>query len=511
MWAKRRRHIAPAAATYVVPVWCYRAEHPLRTGVKGKLYHRCDFVGPIVDAIIHKHEQLASADDPFDIFQQLRKKRQKAEILDVTEVEKQKLDDARELVRATGVKKKPTTETWQCAGCGTTDKTHQHQTKESLVCKCGAVVRMGGRVIHTHRERLGADEADDATTHADRVRVEANAFDGEAPTADERRQKRALVGKVTNVGASSRLLDAQRRAEQAAAKEQLATRVADGDALSTKEDSKLFKIVGELDAMFRLLAPVDSKIKSTTRRSADRLWKLAARHASSCTRIDCCELRIFHRPTSVVATAVFEIILERIIHGLLVIDSVPRQHVLDLSTRLNRSASHINAGMLTQINGVKAVLSILDTPHFKICTPCAPQAVVATPAPVPVPAPARSRSRRVVTVFARTDSTMSVEGGGSPPLGPTMMLRDAVVQMFLAHESTMPTSVRDGATRAIQDPAFAQACESLRSLHKLGDDQQLAFCVLNAVAREQARDVGPFMAPPGKPGCVMPPGNDGCG
>jgi hypothetical protein len=75
-----------------------------------------------------------------------------------------------------------------------------------------------------------------------------------------------------------------------------------------------------------------------------------------------------------------------------------------------------------------------------------------------------------------------------------VQLRDAVSTVFLAHRSELPVAVRDGAQRAVQSAGFLEACRGLADLRN-SSLQCMAFCILNAVRREQAaQEPGPSFA-----------------
>ena len=490
MKARREKWVA-------IPEYCYKHEHPLRCGMAGKLYHKSDLLGPIVDSIKRLHERGDSESDPFNLFERSNKKKKLP--LDHAEQEHQRHQDAMTKRKALGWKAgQPAV--WACPSCATTDTRLQHQTKDALVCQCGYVVRMGGPIISTHRDKLGAEEGEDKTQHADRPFQERDKYSSDAPTAQERRAQRAYASKVTNVGGRvkgcGRLCDVQKISEQAADKAEREALVDAGLAITHKEETKGFRVAQHLDGMFRSLAPVEHNVKACVRRAADQLWTKAVMHCRNCPRSDCCELRLTSRNVSVVATAVFEITLERLIHGELEVEFVTRQHLVDLQARLQRSATYSQASTLTQVNTAKAMINIMQAPAFDVYEQCAPTLVEAAPAASPAPArPAKAKTSPLrITPFARTDSSVSCDEG-SPKVDDVVQLRDTVGKVFLAHQSELPISVRDGAYRAIQAPGFAQTCKDLEILQPYSL-QCVAFCVLNAVAREQANDAGPsFMAP----------------
>ena len=463
--------------------WCYKHEHPLRVGLPGKLYHCNDFVTPITDSIGRLHERSGgSTEDAFGVFTVPRKRRK---------VKPPELNAPNPL--PTGPMPR-----WTCKGCGSTDEHSWIRHKEATCCPCGFVVFMGS-MVSTHREKMGAAAAEDKTQHADAVYDRGtDRFDRPAPTKEQRRMDRMLPASTTRLPGKrlkgiGRFCDAQVRLENTAAKDILAAEVAAGNAMEYREGTKFANILGQLDATFRQLAPVDHVVKRTTRQVAEKLWITATRHCRSCARSDCCELRLVERTTAIIAGAVFHTTLERMLHGVVDDSGTTREHLLDLQARTQRSMT--NASALTQINTAKVMINILQAPGFDPTAECAPKATIAAsvtkraacPTHVRTKHPGGSHPLSVRAPFARTDSSMSCDGGGSPVPTDVVELRDAVCRVFIAHNSELPVAVRDGASRAIQSPGFSKSCKDMDSLRTYSLNA-VAFCVLNAVWREQHAD-----------------------
>ena len=92
---------------------------------------------------------------------------------------------------------------------------------------------------------------------------------------------------------------------------------------------------------------------------------------------------------------------------------------------------------------------------------------------------------------------MSICSTGETSPTPSKLLewRNAITAIFVAHRAELAVAVRDSALRVIQVPAFIKSCESEPKLAALNDNQ-LAYCVLNAVAMEQAAaDSASFSVP----------------
>lgn len=465
------------------PEWCYKHEHPLRVGIPGKLYHRYDFLTPILNSMDRLQERSGgTTEDAFGVFTIPRKRRK---------VEPPELNALKPL--PSGPKPR-----WTCKGCGSTDEHLWVRHKEATSCPCGLVVFMGS-MVSTHREKLGAAANDDKTQHADAVYDRGtDRFDRPAPTKEQRRMDRLLPAKGTclpdkRLKGIGHICTAQVLLEKTAAKDILAAEVAAGNAMEYREGTKFANILGQLDATFRQLAPVDHAVKRTTRQVAEKLWITATHHVRRCGRSDCCELRLVERTPAIIAGAVFHATLERMLYGVVGDAGTTREHLLDLQARTQRSMT--NASALTQINTAKVMINILQAPGFDPTAECAPKATVAGAVAqrAACPVPVRTKHHgdinplSVRATFARTNSSMSCDGGGSPVPTDVVQLRDAVCRVFIAHNSELPVAVRDGASRAIQTPGFSKSCKDMESLRNYSLNA-VAFCVLNAVWREQHAD-----------------------
>lgn len=473
-----------ASAYESTPAYCYPHEHPLRCGRPGQSYWKHDFVTPICDSLTRMVEGNA-IDDAFGIFEPPAKKK-RASLLDEAEEAHRKEAEKRREPGANFVAGPPPP-TWTCPCCANTDVRLQVQLKDALVCKCGYVVHLGGVMVATHREKLGAEESEDKTQHADRVREQTfSKYDRPALTLDERRKERRYAGKISNIGGRvkglGRMCDAQRISEQTAAKENHQTEVDAGRALTRIEENRGFKIVAHCDDMFQSLAPVDRAVQRTVRKEVDKVWTMAVLHGRKCKRPDCCEVRMLERNRGIIGGAIFDLTLERLIHGDIEFDGSTRQHFIDIQTRMQRSPAFNNASCITQMSTVKAMINVMQSDDFDVNQPCSP-----APGPVElVRSPRQGKPPLIKVPFGRNDSSVSC-GAGSPPPNEVVQLRDTVSKVFLAHQSELPVSVRDGAYRALQSPGFVDGIKAVDSL-KPYSMQCIAFCVLNAVWRAQQAD-----------------------
>ena len=349
----------------------------------------------------------------------------------------------------------------------------------------------------THRQRRGVAlprrrrrAKNEAKKRADRQAAPQLPSDIEhGPVAPEQRKAerarlRAAAGKNTRVpthkGNGRGLADAQKIIEEDREREQRAK-----SELTDREELKRTRILEQLQKMFKKLKPIDHAVCKEVRRSAAALWLDAVRHARACERASCCELRLVDRSPFIIASSVFSLTVDALIDGELTIsEPLDREHLVDLQMRMQRSTEFSNASSLTQMATAKSMLNLMQVPGFNACVPCELPVVPAVPAkPTPLAVPLR-----------RMDSTLSNSGEHSPSGSDDQLpMRNAVAQVFLAHKSELPVSVKDGAVRALGSPGFVSGCQQVECL-KLASLQAVAFCVLNAVAREQADTSGPSFA-----------------
>jgi len=437
------------------PEWCYTHEHPLRCGIPGKLYMRSDVFGPIVDAMTRMRQGLNTS-DAFDVFGDVSKKK------------KRKMAFVEE---ASSSERKPSCFGWECSCCGNRDVRLQIQTKDSLVCPCGAVVRMGGEIVSTHREKLGAAEEDDRTQHADAVRVRRTDKYDHAPVgADELRCN-------------------HRSASRRAHPEPVPNATREHVELSSRETLKQERILEATEKIFKKLMPVDQVIKRQVRIEVDRLWLDSVVHSKICTASGCCQIRLQDRTASIIASSVFEITVNRIINGEIIVDQLDREHIIDLHVRMQRSPAFSNVSSMTQMSSAKAVISIMQEPDFNACAPCAQTSLGEREVPT------RTLARLPLLPIRppmRMDSSMTL-GGDSSPANELIQFRDAITNVYYGHKTTLPTSVRDGALRALQSPSFLSNVTSLECIKGLSH-HCVSFCILNAISRAKQRSTVPSFA-----------------
>jgi len=470
-------------AVAALPELVYSHEHPLRLGYPNKLYKKHDYVTPICDSMTMLREGI-NVGDAFGLFPAAKRVRRSVDDEDAVRPAKASRADRG----------------WLCtnSSCGNTDVGSLEHGPEGAVCtKCGTCVP-GTHMVAATRERLGATEEEDKTTHADRAGAPVDPLARMAAPAKEKASERRVDAIRTRVGSRKGLggavADAQRAMEQERARDERASALA-AEGLTAREEIKRTNILAEVAALSKRLT-IDKPVQRAIDWAVVRLYGHAVRHAHACTRHGCCELRLVDRNKEIIARSVVEATVEAILDGTLVLDDpIERERVVDLSVRMERSVEFSNPASRTQVKTARAMIGLMNAPEFvadAACVVCAPSkerpAASAALAPLRV-APSAP--------FRRCDSALSQpDGEGSPAEDADRVpFRKAIETVFVAHKSDLPISVRDGALRALQSPGFIAGCKRIGAL----DDaslQAMAFCVINAVARAQADTTGPTFAGP---------------
>lgn len=165
------------------PEWCYRGEHPLKTGRKRVLYHRSDYITPIIDSMTDLYDTGA---DVFGISIMLSRQRKRQKAQD-QQAKLQSSVNANELGNVL------------CTECGNQSTSKMITTKEGLVCNCGVVC--GRNFVSANRQKLGALQEDDKTVVADAPQQHGrDQYDFGPQTTEEARKSRLALGKTGSGG-----------------------------------------------------------------------------------------------------------------------------------------------------------------------------------------------------------------------------------------------------------------------------------------------------------------------
>lgn len=486
------------------PDWCYKHEHPLRTGKKCTLYARWDFLTPIFDSMSAMDKE---STDAFGVSTMISKKHRMERAKSNPEPFTFGRPKPGEIVHQ-----------WTCPGCGNHDRSKLITDHEGMTCPCGVFV--GVVMVSGNREKLGASQNDDKTTHADRTyEARTDKFDRPPPSTSEARAARMCAAKALSTGSGvrvagyKRMCDAQTLSERQLAKELVSAQVRAGTGLEPRDQVKQRQVLQCCEAIFKSLNPIDHEIKRQVRIVTDQAYVDAVQHASKCSNRHLCDVRLAERSPAVIAQACFEYTINALVDGTIVDANVDQARLLDVRERMSRSMKFQNTSSMTQVESGKVMLNLLRAPTFNICVECTPQtASPAAPsfdksvsfAPIlPDSAPDSKKSTPSLGLphlrslespcFTRTPSLCS-NGEWSPTVPKKVQHRDAIAHIFLSHRSEMKTCIRDTALGLTQNDAFSKACASDQRLLQL-DNSQFAFCLLNAVAREQTPNKASFVNP----------------
>ena len=480
------------------PEWCYRHEHPLKTGVSGKIYHRSDVIGPVVDSLRGLHDR--STDDAFGLCAYIASKKRKITIADKP-LNSGNTEDNKGHATCAPI------HAWTCRGCGNHDRTKLQLNHDGYTCSCGAWA--GTQIIGANRQKLGALEQEDKTVTADRPwESKTDRYDRGPETAKEARVARLARAKTGNgLGGRragmhmGRLCDVQALTDRDAAKSIIDMEVAAGIALNPRDRVKQRAVLSAVEDIFKMLYPVDHPVKRAVRMTADKTYIAAVQHCCRCSRSDICEVRLADRHATAIAHAVFEHTIGRICEtGMFGEERFDLVRLNDLRDRMTRSVSFHGCSSATQLASSKIMVELINAPDFdftKQCEPCDADMPVmphklTSIASEPLSSPGRGIKcpvslRPLHSPCLAINRSLSIcsNGENSPTPSKQIEWRNAISSIFIAHRAELQTCVRESAMRVIQLPSFISACETDSIISKLNNNQ-LAFCLLNAVAMEQS-------------------------
>lgn len=485
----------PRNKTYVE--WCFRHEHPTRTGIKGKIYHRSDVIGSISDAMVTFE---ARNDDSFGLGAYIKKKSRKRRA--VTFEDEKPPPPSSSSPPTSSWKPPAPTHAWTCRGCGSHNRNMLVLGHDGYVCPCGACA--GSEIVSANRQKLGALEGDDKTITGDNPTLSrTDRFDRGPQSAAEARASRVANLRTTSGGRGQ--AQAQALIEKEAAKSIVAAEVAAGIALPARDRVKQRAVLGQVEELFKLLHPVDHAVKRMIRMKADATYVAAVQHGMRCSH-DFCELRLAERHTAAIAHAVFEYTVDELHENPDLADlAVDTSRLKDLRDRMHRSSAFMTVSSATQLASSKLMIDVINAPGFdykKVCEKCKNDdddddipamptnfaMVAAAGGPVVTslnglkPPPSL---RPLASPCMQRSLSICSNGETSPTPSKQVEWRNAISAIFVAHRAELSVAVRDAALRVIQVSTFLNACEGEPTVVAL-DSNQLAFCLLNAVVMEQA-------------------------
>ena len=507
------------------PEWCYRNEHPLKTGRKRKLYHRSDVVTPIIDAMTDMLD--VKAEDLFGISFLIKRAKRKQRV---------EMDENTRLVSSSQ-------SAMACTSCGdATPVSALEKTKEGLVCRCGlvrAVVR-----VSSSRQKLGASEEEDKTRVADAPTSESKSasvkYDRPPMTNAEAKEERMKKGAaMTSIGGGGgggkrlagslgRICDAKAACAAFVAKEVAQQEFDAGVALLPRDAIRQRNILRALEGHFNLLDLNVHGIKRRVRMKLDKIYIRSVHHSLHCANnAGQCVGRICTKTPPVIALAVLNYELARIVQLVDDLESEESQETamttgrydclqgIDASvaretySRLMRCTALQHAIPNGQLVTAMQVVRVLDDESFdykKECAECAYQeeeghvknnvvqassSSLSSLPSLPTSLPSISSIPTTMTLVHRTTSLVS-NGTDSPVQRREIELRNAVLTIFSAFRIDATTLVRDAALTIVASDRFAENNDDdeKESTSSTAQASKKAFVLLTSLMQMKACSAG---------------------
>lgn len=458
----------------------YAHLHPLKTGLYGKTYSVHDYLTPITDAMTRM--QVRHSSHALDFFGLLPS---------LTTTAKQpcappaSVEPPRRTEPVVG---------WRCpnAECSNRTRTQLQMETEGATCMlCGAVV--AGTTVATHRERLGAAEEDDGTTHADApYGSRLDAYDKPPLSATEYRASKRAALHVSKLppkrlkGLRS-VHDAAREIARTVERESAAH-----EALSSRQIVKLRSILEELEKHFDALHPIPLSIQREIRYTATAVWTAACKHSDACACGASCQFKLTSNAHRALAVAIFQSVVERIRDNVDAYNQIDEAMVANVSESMRRSPVFASHQSHVHMHTIVAKIRMYERADFNV-PPCAP------------PQAGRGDDPSTSTIV-RCDSIASTDTASSPTSLITQSQR-ALHTVFAWHKNTMPISVLEASVALLEDDAAFANVQSIvarvptaPTAPIAGERGQgvFAFCLLNAIMRAHVKasgGVAPLSAP----------------
>ena len=488
------------------PEFCYRNEHPLRTGRKRKLYHRSDVITPILDVMT---DMLSSETNDVFGFSNLLEKHRKRVKAERAELQHKKIYASfLSSVSSVSSSVSSSSSCGACSGCGRVGS-KQTRSKEGLVCDCGLVC--GPNIVHANRQRLGASADDDATVVADAPtqRRDGKKYDAPPPSTSEARAERLRRGAALTTSATGRkrvsfgrTCDAQAYCDRARAKEIVDNEVAAGVALHPREMVRQRNVLKELEAHFSSINVDSHAIRRLVRIKTDRLYIKSVRHSHVCSnQHKNCNARICERQPICIALSCLHYEVARLsaLSNELKAEqdaasAVSSSKYDDLTgvnadalqetySRILRNTTFQSLVPTSQLVACLETIRVLDSDDFRADVECAspveepeeeeeeqaeeeqeqPPAVIAPPSAATSRSPKSigktpslsSLSNLPSVLELRRTASMVSNGSASPVSSAPLEARNAVLAVFSSFRSDVPILVRDAAVAVAASREFA--------------------------------------------------------
>jgi hypothetical protein len=459
-------------------VMVQRENHPINqgrsrlVGKRGKLYHRGDIVGPIIDSMHLMYSRLGWT--------------ARFERLELDE----RFSDHNFAITKAGAPGPPGAPSARmCLGCSKATNINDFistRDKSHLVCRhCGAV--SAPLRISTDREK-NCTRDEDKTTHADRpFDQNGDRFSKPGMLASERRRQteREVAGtRISNKTKEKHGIGfAQEHANRQAAKEEIERQRAD---MSARDYNKGSQIIVELEKLFVPLEQINDEVKRHCRKEADRLWREAVRHTAVCCADARCQLRLKDRPVSVISQVSLACTLHNLAQGIGKLDRVPHGHIVALNTKLRTTLpSAISCGYRAVEQVVRRLMANdgFDPIHAcPIATPSPSPSVASTissrcgkPPPVAFPPGGGGGGGNASPVAVAVVPLIASESSSDlEETAELLQLRNSIGKVF--RHVSCAQRVNRAALCAIQDTVFRSAL-----LNEQIGSTELAYSILDAV------------------------------
>lgn len=331
---------------HLFPDMVYSSEHPLRSGISGRKYDKCDFVTPIVD-LMRRTDGKASGTGMRRIVDQQKRQNERA-IMERNAAKIDSLGYADTLSDflldeySSNTKFVPPSNhppDSLCNNCGTTKRTDVLVGSNGrFVCKCGAE---GDLIL----------KVDYKETH-DTLKSLARA---DAPSSSSV----AIGGSMKNLSWSVISQAAKRKHNLGNAAEMSIGMADKGEFLFSKGNQrKLTNIIANVDELLSEIGRVDERISRRVRMDAEAVFKESVKHHAKCKKREC-QKSLFEKPTGVIARESIVYTIDQL--SSLGMEGVSLQTIVSLQQRVRSSSSFNQRDNATQHQSCLAMISALST------------------------------------------------------------------------------------------------------------------------------------------------------
>ena len=476
----------------------YAFQHPLHTGLPGKLYSRYDYVTPVADAIgqfVILRQTKMHGDFQKALEQEVRARRPAVQPPVKTIVKKPakkaslsehpnpqayfegKVDRMnRTPAEAQEAQSK---EDRQCATCGellTRLNVEMTLDKDGWVCKCGSVVE--GRNAHSlHREK-NCDESEDNTQRAEKVyEPKQSLYEKPTPSAEEARKMRVQeqslrfvstrAAKKSGVGFAPQTLNRQAAVEARRNGTKTENNPYGWSATELTRGDQLMRL---MESLIEKHGPISTMIAFHLRSNTAVFWDRVVRHDRVCSQMShVCKVKLSNRSLRTVAESVFDYHLDSLQH----METVSHEDVQTLKERVATKRGPPNAHMVS----TRAMVSLMM--EEDACVPCEPSE-------------SRSSSRAESPSIASPEQLKGagfekaprMEEGRIPLL---LAFRTAILRIhrLLQSHVSMSSSVREKAVELLSNSDFLSKLEQCEARPEQDKEARAAYVLLTAI--EQSR------------------------